>query len=339
MTEHRWQILSLIDDSVCPGLWDGLRDVADVRREPPTAESLDYHLPQANAYFATLAVRLERWHMELAPGLRVICTPSTGTDHIDMAAARELGIQVLSLKNETAFLDSVTSTAEMAWALLLALVRRLPWSFAAAQQGDWARDRFRGHQLSGKTLGILGYGRLGRMMTDYGRAFRMRLMACDVRTVQAPSDVAMVDHETLYEKSDVVSIHVHATPDNEHLISRQVLAQMKSTAVLINTSRGVVLDEAALLDALQDGGIAGAGVDVIHGEWREDLHDHPLLAYARTHDNLVISPHTGGVTYEAQGMALSHAVAMLAAVIRAGSHIDTEPQHKDHPDSWTDDSL
>ena len=199
----------------------------------------------------------------------------------------------------------------MTWALLLATVRRLPWAFAAACEGRWARDEFRGHQISGQTLGILGYGRLGRMVAEYGKAFRMKVIACERQSVMPAPEVELVDFETLLRESDVLSIHVHLTEDNRGLIDREALAAMKQSAILINTSRGAIIDESALLEALQTGRLAGAGLDVIEGEWSTNLQEHPLIRYAREHQNLVISPHVGGVTYESQKMTLEYTVLKL----------------------------
>jgi D-3-phosphoglycerate dehydrogenase len=309
--DGRWRVLDLAETFFCPEALDPLREIADVISLPPSAEALAQHLPDCHAYLATLHARLTREIIETCPHLRVIATPTTGLDHLDMEAAAEHGITILSLKDDTEFLDSVTSTAEMTWALLLATVRRLPWSFSAAQRGEWARDRFRGHQLSGMTLGILGYGRLGRIVAQYGLAFRMKVIACDIAPVHPAPGVEMVDADTLLRESDIVSIHIHLTDETRGMFDAAAFARMKPTAYLLNTSRGAIVDEAAFLQALQSGQIAGAGVDVIEGEWRDDLATHPLIEYARTHENLVISPHTGGITFESQRMTIEHIVAKL----------------------------
>jgi D-3-phosphoglycerate dehydrogenase len=200
----------------------------------------------------------------------------------------------------------------MTWCLLLAVARRLPWAFAAAQGGYWARDAFRGSQISGKTLGVLGYGRLGRMVADYGKAFRMRVLVCDVLPVQPAPGVEMVSFERLLAESDVLSIHIHLTDENRRIIDAAALARMKRDALLINTSRGAIIDENAFLAALESGRLAGAGLDVIEGEWRDDLAKHPLIVYANRRQNLVISPHLGGVTVESQRMAYARAADRLA---------------------------
>ena len=308
----KWKVLELTNIRHSPQVFDKLSRVADITHLEPTPEALEANLPDHDAYVTSLQVRLTADLIERAPRLRVVASSSTGLDHIDLNALEARGIELICLKHETDFLSNITCTAEMGWALLLAVVRKLPWSFAAAQRGEWARDRFRGHQLAGRTLGILGYGRLGRIMGHIGRGFRMRVIAHDVRDVTPDEGVERVDLDTLLSESDVLSIHIHLTPENTGFVGADAFAKMKPTAFLINTSRGAILDEPAFLEALESGRIAGAGVDVIHGEWDDNIQEHPLIQYARTHENLVISPHTGGVTFEAQAMALGFTCDRLA---------------------------
>ncbi|WP_428938599.1 2-hydroxyacid dehydrogenase [Fontivita pretiosa] len=302
----------MADTAACPDVFAPLAEVgAEVVTLAADQQVLLERIGEFDAYFASLQVRADAQVLARAPRLRVIATASTGTDHIDLAAARQRNIAVLSLKDDTAFLNQLTATAELAWALLLATVRRLPAAVAAARQGIWGRDRFRGHQLSGKTLGVLGYGRLGRIVAEYGKAFRMRVLACNDTEVSPAPGVQMVSFDTLLRESDVLSIHIHLTDRNRKLINRNAIQRMKPGCVLINTSRGGIIDEPALLEALQTGHLAGAGLDVIDGEWEPDLANHPLLRYAREHENLVITPHIGGVTYESQRMAFAHTVEKL----------------------------
>jgi D-3-phosphoglycerate dehydrogenase / 2-oxoglutarate reductase len=313
----RWRVLSLADFSLFPELLDPLRQLGEVVSLPADQKVFEERIGEFDAYLAALQVRADRASLQHAKRLRAIATPSTGLDHLDLDAMRERGIELISLKTDTEFLGQITATAEMAWCLLLAVVRRLPWAFDAARRGDWARDRFRGHQLSGKTLGILGHGRLGRIMADYGRGFRMPVLACDVRPVEPAPGVEMVDFDRLLAESDVLSIHVHLTDENRGLIDAAAFDRMKAGAVLINTSRGAIVDEAAMLAALESGRLSGAGVDVIDGEWRTDLDRHPMIVYANSHQNLVISPHLGGVTLESQRMAYGRTVEKLAAYLRS----------------------
>lgn len=279
---------------------------------PATTEAVAGALPEADAYYAALETRLTDELLALAPRLKAIATPSTGLDHLDLNAIDRRGIAVFGLKDERELLDRITATAELAWALTLACVRHLPAAFDAARAGYWARDALRGHQLAYKTFGIVGCGRLGTMVADYARAFRMTVLGCDVRDLRL-ADVELVDFDTLLRRADVVSIHIHLTEENRGLFNHAVIGRMKPGSVLINTSRGAIVDESAVLDALEIGHLGAYGTDVIDGEWRDDLDQHPLIVYARHHENCVITPHIGGVTHESQAMAYGHAARRLVA--------------------------
>lgn len=299
----RPRVLCMADLSVSPAAREIIAGSCELIEATPDRRTLLQLIPDAEAYLASLKVVFDREAFDRACRLRVIATPSTGTDHLDLECAAERGVKVITLKNETEFLDKVTSTAELAWGLLLAAVRRIPSAYADTLKGNWGRDRFRGHQIAYKTLGILGFGRLGRIVAEYGKAFRMKVIACDIKPFEA-AGVERVDFETLLARSDVLSIHIHLSEDNRGLISKEAFARMKRGVVIINTSRGAIIDEEALIEALDSGIVSAAGLDVIHGEWRDDLAEHPLIRYARGHDNLIIVPHLGGTTFEAQDMTL-----------------------------------
>ncbi len=294
-----------------------LKNCGQVRHVKATPEALREALPGADAYFASMEVRLTAELIEQAQRLRVIATPSTGLDHIDLEAAHKRQIAVLSLKDDRDLLDRITSTAELAWGLILACARRFPEAIDASRRGEWARDAVRGHQIAYKTLGILGCGRLGTMVAQYARAFRMKVLGCDVRPVDLPG-VERVSFDRLFAESDIVTVHIHLTKENRKLIDREVLARMKPGSILVNTSRGAIIDESALIDALENGPLAAAGLDMVEGEWRDDLDQHPLIVYARSHGNLVITPHVGGVTFEAQEMAYLATATKLAEFLRPG---------------------
>ncbi len=299
------------DLSHLPAVEELLEASFELRRaRPATPDNLARLLPQADAYFAALEVQLTEELISLAPLLQVIATPSTGLDHLDLAAAAAHDIAVLGLKDERALLDRITATAELAWALALACARRLPESFDAARRGHWARDELRGRQLAEKTFGIIGCGRLGTIIADYARAFRMSVLGYDLRDVRIEG-VDPVPLDELLACSDVVSLHIHLTEANRGFMNRNRLRRMKPGSILINTSRGAIVDESAVLDALNTGPLAAYGTDVIEGEWRDDLDRHPLVRHARERGNVVITPHIGGVTFESQAMAYEHTAGML----------------------------
>ena len=293
----KWKVLCNDELKYQKDVLQPLEEISDIDYQEARYDLLLESINKYDAYFASAHVRTDRIVLERAKRLKVIATPSTGTDHIDVDVAKERNIVVLDLAKEFELLDSFSATAEMAWCLLLALIRHLPRAFEAAKAGRWARQEFSGAQLLGKTLGILGYGRLGKMMAEIAKGFRMRIIACDVKTLRVQG-IEQVDFETLLSESDILSIHIHLTKETRGLLSRDAFSKMKHGIIIINTSRGAIIDEEALLNSLESGWVSGAGLDVIHGEWNQNLSEHPLIAYARRHDNLIITPHIGGATVE-----------------------------------------
>lgn len=244
------------------------------------------------------------------PRLKLIATPSTGSDHIARANVSARGIGVITLRDDRAFLESMQSTAELAWLLILASVRRMRSATEHALAGAWSSMDVRGHELMGGTLGIIGLGRLGTMVARFGNAFGMRVIATDVRDVRADG-VEMVSLPQLLRASDVVSLHVHLDESTRGLIGRPQLALMKPSAVLVNTSRGDVVDQLALIEALREHRLAAAAVDVVSDERTLGQRAHPLIEFARRNDHLLITPHIGGCTVEAQRKAFLQTASVL----------------------------
>jgi D-3-phosphoglycerate dehydrogenase len=293
-----------------------LLDLAQVDTVVPDGRVISRILPQHEAYFATLKVKLSKKLLERCPDLKVIATPSTGTDHLPMAYLNKRGVKVISLRQHPELIKKISSTAELTWGLLLSLIRRIPAGFASVRAGEWRRDDFIGHQLSGKTLGIIGYGRLGKIVTKYGLAFGMRVMVYDsIPPVRVPRGISAVSLDELLKKSDVISLHIHLDRQNIGFLDAAKMDKMKNDAIIINTSRGAIIDEAALLERLAAGRLGGAGVDVIDGEW-EVSDTNPMVEYAREHDNLLITPHIGGVSYEAQQLAVGYTAMQLKKFIK-----------------------
>lgn len=232
--------------------------------------------------------------------LWMIATATTGVDHIDLAAAGRKGIAIISLQGEREFLDQVYATAEHTFALLLSLIRHIPSAFEAAKEYEWRRDLYRGRELNGKRLGIIGCGRLGRMVARYGAAFGMRVLVFDPNQNDLPDGIGRCEslHELL-AASEIVSLHVPLNEETRRLISAAEFEAMRPGAILVNTARGAVVDEQALLIALESGRLGGAALDVLSQEHTlSTQRDHPLIEYARTHDNLIVTPHIAGATYE-----------------------------------------
>jgi len=251
--------------------------------------------------------------MECAPRLKVIVTPTTGLNHIDLEEAARRGIRVLSLRGETEFLKNVRATAEHTVGLILALIRHIPEAKSHVIGGGWSRDRFRGTELSGKTVGIIGYGRLGRIVSRLLLAFETRVLASDphVWTTDVDPGVQVVPLTELLQQADIVSMHVNLYAETTGFFGREHFAQMKRGAWFVNTSRGELVDEGALLEALQSGQLNGAALDVLTDEHSTGMGNHPLVRYAREHDNLLLSPHIGGCTSESMEKTELHMARKL----------------------------
>ena len=261
---------------------------------------LSEFLKNVEVVIVRLQYLLDRNFLAQAPKLKIISTATTGLDHIDLECARERNITVLSLRGETEFLRTVTATAEHTWGMLLALLRHIPQAHSAVVAGDWDRTRFFGRELQGRTLGIIGLGRIGRMVARYGLAFQMNVVAYDPFQKEWIDGVMRAASlSEMLTDADVVSVHVPLSRETTHLVGSAEFAALKQGAVILNTSRGAIMNEAALLENLESGHLGGAALDVIHGEYSSENNlRERLLYYARAHENLLITPHLGGATHD-----------------------------------------
>lgn len=286
-----------------------------------TREQLLKIIPEYDVLVIRLRTRLDQELLERAKRLKCIVTVTTGLDHIDLDAADARGIHVLSLKGETEFLSNVSATAEHTWGLLLSLVRRIPEACNSVLLGVWNREVLFGTQLRQKTIGIIGYGRLGKMVGQYAKAFDMEVLIYDPYVkLTAHDKIRKVSLADLLGNSDIVSIHAGLTKETNGLIGSKEVATMKKGAILINTARGDIVNSQALLEALQMGHLAGAALDVLSGETslsQNWLSQHPLYEYARTHSNLLITPHLGGATMESVANTEIFMAEKLISLIRS----------------------
>lgn len=251
-----------------------------------------------------LGMQISKKVLDRLPNLKIIATSTTGLNHIDITEAAERNIKIVSLRGETKFLKTITPTAEETIGLMIAIMRKLPWGFEAVKRGEWTREKFYGKELSGRTLGIVGFGRLGNIVARYAKCFGMSVIACDPHVSGKVMQKAGVKKATIgevFKKAGVVSIHVLLTNKTHGLVKRSYFKLMKPTAYFINTARGELVDEKALLDSLRKKKIAGAALDVLSGEDPEGGHikRNPLVEYAKRHNNLLIVPHLGGASFDA----------------------------------------
>lgn len=241
---------------------------------------------------------VDRKLLERAKNLKIVASNTTGTDHIDLEFAEKKGIKVLTLKDNPSILKKVTATAEHTFAIMLSLIRKIPWAFDSVRQRKWERYKFFGNQLSGKTIGIIGFGRLGKMVAKYAKAFDMNVIVYDPYASK-DRNFKFTDLDTLLMESDIITLHVKLTKETENLISYREFKMMKRKPIIINTSRGKIINQSALIYALRKKLIKGAAIDVISTELKKNpLSNNPLVTYAKKHRNLLITPHLGGATEE-----------------------------------------
>jgi len=255
--------------------------------------------------------RVDADQLDRMPHLKLVCTRSTGYDHIDLDACREREVTAC---NVPAYAEH--TVAEHTFGLMLALSRKILKAYDRTRRNDFSIDGLAGFDLKGKTLGVIGAGAIGLRVIRIGVAVGMRVLAFDVQPHHLLADVMQFDYrelDDLLAESDVVSLHVPLLPATRHMIDREAIAKMKRGALLINTARGELVDTDALLAALADGQIGGAGLDVVegeerigdeaqmalHGAAREDL----ALAVQRyallNRDNVVMTPHMAFYSREA----------------------------------------
>lgn len=253
-----------------------------------------------NAVFMRLGLMFDQEAMNLQPALEYIVTPTTGLNHIDTEAAAIRNIRIVSLKDESVFLASVKSTAEHTWALLLALIRRIAEARESVLRHEWKRELFLSDELDGKKLGIIGYGRLGKIVARYGLAFGMDVYVYDhdkSNYATMNQEIHISNLQMLLQQCDYVILLISYSKGNENFLNASSFAHFKNGAYLINTSRGEMVDEQALLTALQTGKLKGAALDVLKNDsvWEGRVENsRTLVDYARNHSNLLITPHTGG---------------------------------------------
>ena len=242
--------------------------------------------------------------LEKAPRLRVISQCAAGVDNIDLAGAARRGVAVMNTPGVL-----TEATADLTWGLILAVARRIPEADRICRSGKfppWDLHTLLGQQLSGATLGIIGPGRIGKAVARRARGFRMRVLLAGRRGATAVSGRLgeSVDLRSLLRASDVVTLHVPASPTTQRMLGRRELALMKPTAILVNTSRGTVVDERALIEALARGRLGGAGLDVFADEPR-------IPAALKGMPQVVLTPHIGSATRPTRGAMASLAVSNL----------------------------
>jgi glyoxylate reductase len=285
-------VTRVLPDPVMAAIRQQYRLIVEPTDRPPTPDEQRRGLAQADALICTLTDRIDGTLLSEASRLKIVANYAVGYNNIDVAAARERGIVVTNTP------DVLTdATADLTWALLLAVARRVVEGDAWVRTGmwtGWAPTQMLGTDVTGKTLGIVGMGRIGQAVAHRAQGFRMPVLYASRRPCSSPPGGPPWTAGSLQDvlrNADFISLHVPLADTTRHLIGSREFAMMKPTSFLINTSRGPVIDEAALLSALRSGRIAGAGLDVYE-------HEPTVQAGLSPLPNVVLLPHLGSATLD-----------------------------------------
>lgn len=317
MIRHRANVRSprpvvLLAEELSPATVEALGWDVDIRRvDGADRAALLPALAEADAVLVRSATRMDREAINAAPRLKVIARAGVGLDNVDIPAATEAGVLVANAPT-----SNITSAAEMAVGLLLAVARNIPQADAALKTGAWQRSRWSGVELAGKVLGVVGLGRIGSLVAQRMAAFGMDVAAYDPYVTAAGAaavGVRLLSLDELLAQADFLTVHLPRTPETTGLIGFEALRKVKPTVRIVNAARGGIVDENELYAALKEGRVAGAGLDVYAAE---PCTESPLFGL----DNVVVTPHLGASTDEAQekaGIAAAHSVRLALA----GDHV------------------
>jgi len=292
---------------------DGIKILKDAGFEVDVDSNISYEeLKEKVRDYNVLVVRsrtkVTREIIEAGENLRVVGRAGAGIDNIDVEAAKERGIIVLNTPEAPAI-----AVAELTMGLLLSLARQIPRADRSMKEGKWAKKEFRGWQLNGKTFGIVGLGHIGEKVARLAKAFGMKILITK-RTPPSPEilkelEAEFVPLDELLRRSDIISLHVPLTPQTRHMIGEREIQLMKDGAFIINTSRGAVIDEKALFNALKSGKLGGAALDVYE---IEPPRDYSLMRLP----HVVCTPHIGAQTVEAQRAAATLLAQKIVDALR-----------------------
>jgi D-3-phosphoglycerate dehydrogenase len=248
-------------------------------------------MPEIEVLIVRSATKVTADIIEAGTKLKIIGRAGTGLDNIDVKAAEAKGIKVINTPGANSI-----SVAELTIGLMIACSRHIARGTIDLKNGKWTKKELEGHELFGRTVGIIGFGNIGREVAKRLLAFDMKILAYDPFVKETDMNVKMVDLDTLYKESDYITIHVPLTPETKNLINKETISKMKDGVIIINAARGGIIDEEALYEALVSGKVYAAGLDVFEVEPPTDDLRQKLLALP----NVVATPHIGASTFEAQ---------------------------------------
>ena len=230
--------------------------------------------------------------------IKYIVTATTGLNCIDLQYAKKKKIKVLSLKGEEKFLQNVRATPEFTITCILALLRNIKNASNAVDDYNWNRDYFKGNEIYGKTIGIIGYGRVGRIVARYLKCFGANILVCEKKEKRMPKYIKKVTLDEIFKKSDIVTLHVNYEEENINMINQKLFDLIDKPIYFINTARGELVNEQDLIQAIKENKVIKAAVDVLNHEARNKIKNNKLLKFAIDSNRVLITPHLGGCTKE-----------------------------------------
>jgi len=291
-----------------------LKEIGEVVAKRLNYNDLLEEVKDADVLLVRIETIVDKKILDNAKKLKLIASVTTGTDHINVEEAKKHGVKVFN-----PFGYATNATSEYTMSLILNLVRKVPWAFENFKDDKWERYKFLGSELNGKTLGIIGFGRIGSKVRKYAKAFGMNVVFLDpyvnkeiLKEVEAEQVTSL---DNLLKKSDVITLHTFLSKETENMISKEQFSKMKNNCVIVNASRGKVIDESALVNALESGEIAGAALDVFEQEPLPS--SHKLMKYAKNHDNLLLTPHVAGSTKESLENAIKSVVDKILEEVKS----------------------
>jgi len=269
-----------------------------------------------NFLWTNFGVEIDNQIIDLINNPRlIIISQTTGLNHINYDKRKYPHIRVLSLKNDKKFLKSISSTAEHTFALFLALCKNIVASFQDVKEMNWRRNLFLGIELKGLYFGIIGYGRIGKMLANIAKSFGMKILFYDLKKNKSHTSL-----ENLLKKSDVVSLNINYRPKNKNFINKNHFDKMKKTSYFINSSRGENVNQKDLLFAIKNKSIAGAALDVLQEDslWFNKIPTNykNIINYSKKNSNLIITPHIGGYTKQALENSFERIVNKFIKIIK-----------------------
>ncbi len=290
-----------------------LETLGDVTCKKSSQNELAEIIEDVDILVVRLGLNINEHILRKAKKLRYILTATTGIDHIDMTIAEEQNIQIISLKGETTFLNSIPSTAEHTWGLLLALLRNIPAAVNHVKQGGWERQFFRGHNLRHMKIGILGLGRVGKQVAGFANCFGMIVSAFDPYQKEwLPNVKRSSSSKELFKNNSIISVHLPLNKETTGYINEELLNCMSKGSYLINTSRGAVCNECHVVEAFISGILSGIATDVITTEKDYiNRENSQLLQLTKNNDRVIITPHIAGATYESMKLTEEFIVRKL----------------------------